>query len=301
MAITQTAIGRVIPAYVGEWVDNRQYNKLDNVEYLGSTYIALRDNISIEPTGSSAVGVWSLLASKGNSGRIAGAVGTAVRSDEAWVSIITSGDPTDINLEFSFGLPKGDTGAPAAFANAAQSVTSEYPPACRVSISGPPTAATLSFDFDIPEPRGNAISAVDGYAGVGGNIPIYAISYGRNQTETTPGHPALTSDQQRTARENINAAINGNYIIDPGASTEQFLYYSDEGEWIGKSINLVPTGNPIDTGKFLRKTASSMVWAPIRSVPEGGIEGSPLIKGSGDSSIWGSVTTNSEIDAIIDS
>ena len=128
MAITQTAIGRVIPAYVGEWVDNRQYNKLDNVEYLGSTYIALRDNISIEPTGSSAVGVWSLLASKGNSGRIAGAVGTAVRSDEAWVSIITSGDPTDINLEFSFGLPKGDTGAPAAFANvfaAAQSVTSD--------------------------------------------------------------------------------------------------------------------------------------------------------------------------------
>lgn len=65
MAITRTAIGRVVPSYTGDWSVSQEYSKLDCVLYNGSTYIALQTTIGNLPTNTT---YWQLLASKGEAG-----------------------------------------------------------------------------------------------------------------------------------------------------------------------------------------------------------------------------------------
>lgn len=333
MAITQTAIGRVIPAYVGEWNAFDTYKKLDNVIHEGNTYIALVDNSGIDPSSNLATGKWQLIASKGDSGRVSGVIGSATPSTSAWVTVNTAGDPTDVQLIFDFGLPKGDTGDAAAFSTVvatASSVAWNEPPAARVDISGPPTATTISFDFDIPRAQGEGISLIDGYGATGsqGDVPLTAVQYGRDQTTATSGHPAISSAQQAVARNNINAQIAGNYIINPSAiesgqylqydgsnwiastvdyiadpsvkTVNHFLQYLGNDEWTTSKVDVFPAGG--ETGYYLRKTNSATEWAPVQALPSGGALGTPLVKSSvADYAVtWGSFITTDEIDAIIE-
>lgn len=308
-----TAIGRVLPSYTGEWDALIQYKKLDIVLRNGNSYIALVDNTGVDPITSAANGKWQMTAAKGDSGEISTVNASAYSSEEPQVAISTSGDPTAIDLTFSFGLPKGDKGDTAAFTSVistANSVAWNEPAAARIDISGPPTAATISFDFDIPRAQGEGISLVDGFGATGsdGNVILTAVQYGRDQTVATTGHPAISSEQQAIARKNIGAQVAGdyqlagNYIADPSASTGQFLRFNNEGNWIGESINLVPTGAVTDVGKYLRKTNSGMLWADVQSLPSAGAEGAPLVKYSNSDYdvTWGSFISTSEIDEIIE-
>lgn len=333
MSITKTAIGRVIPAYVGTWDALTNYKKLDNVLYNGNTYIALVDNNGIEPGGSLSAGKWQMIASKGDSGAIAKVNAVAYSTSSAQVAVSTSGLPSNVVIDFSFGLPKGETGDAAAFSDVAATATSvawNEPADCDVTISGPPTAATLSFDFKIPRAQGEGISLVDGYGATGaeGNVILTAVQYGRDQT--VAGSSIYISEEQAAqARANIRAAEYGVYITDPSnKTTNQFLQYTGSAwaattvdyiaspsaktvnyflqylgndEWTTSKIDVFPEGG--EAGYFLCKTNNATEWAPVRALPSGGQMGVPLIKSSvADYAVtWGSFITNAEIDDIIDS
>ena len=332
MAITKTAIGRVIPAYVGDWSALTDYKKLDNVLYNGNTYVALVDNNGKEPGSSQSVGIWQIIASKGDSGTIATVSAIAYTSESAYVAVNTSGPSSNIAIDFEFGLPKGDTGAAAAFSTIVATATSvawNDPAYCSATISGPPTATTINFDFGIPRAQGEGISLVDGYGATGtqGNVILTAVQYGRNQTVV--GSPIYISDEQAAqARANIRAAIDGNYITEPSdkvanqflqydgsawsattvdyiadpsvKTVNYFLQYLGNDEWTTSKIDVFPVGG--EAGYYLRKTSNATEWAPVQALPSGGAMGAPLVKSSvADYAVtWGSFITNAEIDSIID-
>lgn len=222
---------------------------------------------------------------------------TATSSETAYASATVDGDdPSAMNFSFEFGLPKGDPGNPAAITSVTASANQlgyDEAPTANVTVGGEPTAATLAFTFGIPGAAGG-VSKVDGVNPQQGNVPLTAVQYGRSQS--------LDSTQKTQALNNIGAQPAGNYIVDPNASTNQFLQFNNEGNWVGTTINLVPSGSSADVNKYLRKTANGMLWADVQSLPSGGAEGMPLIKSSIDdyAVTWGSVISNSDIDAIIE-
>jgi hypothetical protein len=64
----KTSIGRVVPLYKGEWKENVQYSRLDNVLRNGNSYIALKDvPVGQDPTDNYSE-YWTLIASKGEKG-----------------------------------------------------------------------------------------------------------------------------------------------------------------------------------------------------------------------------------------
>lgn len=65
MAI-ETAIGRVVPSYEGDWSSSKSYKKLDNVLRNGSTYIAIQENINQTPEDHPDF--WQLIAQRGEQG-----------------------------------------------------------------------------------------------------------------------------------------------------------------------------------------------------------------------------------------
>ena len=291
-----TAIGRVVPFYVGAWASNKGYAKLDSVLYEGSTYIALRTVPVNTPPPNDIY--WQMTAAKGDTGGIGTVNVQAYASASAYASGTVDGDdPSAMNFNFTFGLPKGDTGDPGGIATASASASQLGPldvPTVEVTMTGPSDAAALFFQFGIPGAEG-AVSLVDGIQPVSGNVPLYGVRYGATQN--------LTDEQKLLARTNIGAQASGNYIVDPNASTNQYLYFNNEGNWVGKNINEVPSGSSSDVNKYLRKTASGMIWASVQALPAGGAEGMPLVKNSVDDYDvgWGSTISSAEIDVIINS
>lgn len=289
-----TAIGRVVPFYLGNYDEHTQYNKLDNVLYDGCTYVALRAvPVGVAPP---AENYWQLTASKGDTGGVGTVNATAAAASVAYASASVNGDdPSAMNFDFYFGLPKGDTGDPAAIASAFASVSSLGPtedPTVEVSISGDPTAAVLQFDFGIPSVAG-AVAQVDSINPVSGNVQLYAVQYGRSQL--------LTDAQKSQACSNIGALPSGDYIATPSIKTvNHFLQYIGDNQWTTSKVDVFPSGG--ETGYYLRKTTNSTEWAPVQALPTGGTIGMPLVKRS-DSNYdvtWGSFISTSEIDEIIE-
>jgi hypothetical protein len=63
-----TAIGRVVPIYKGEWSPESSYEKLDNVLYNDSTYVALKDVSGEQHNPAADSSSWQLVSKKGNVG-----------------------------------------------------------------------------------------------------------------------------------------------------------------------------------------------------------------------------------------
>lgn len=300
MAITQTAIGRVLPSYKGNWNSFEIYKKLDSVLYDGSSYIALQDTTGTVP--GTVPSIWQKTSSKGDSGEINSVTALAYAAPSAEVSVSTSGDPSNIDLSFVFGLPQGEQGEPAQFSTVvanASSVAWNVPASARVDISGPPSSATISFDFDIPRAQGEGISLVDGLGASGseGNVLLTAVQYGRPQSDLQ-ANPSW----QGQARQNINAQIAGDYVVSPQSKTvNYFLQYLGNNEWTTSKVEVFPESGEV--GYYLRKTSNATEWAPVQALPSGGAMGMPLVKSSvADYAVtWGSFITDAEIDAIIDS
>lgn len=302
-----TAIGRVQPIFRGTWDSTLSYTKLDNVLYEGCTYIAIQN----APAGAnpSSVGspYWQMIASKGDSIKgDTGSFGTPTATahgldfgEEPTVGVTASGPDDAKVFAFDFGLPAGPLGFDEVAASATTLPAGANPTASAELVTQS-DVTTLSFVLGIPAAEGEGIKQLDGLQPDGaGRLTYNGIRAIQNQ--------GLSNLQQQYARENINAQVAGNYqpagdyIVDPDASTGQFLRFSNEGEWVGATINLVPTGAASDINKYLRKTAGGMVWADVQSLPSGGAEGAPLVKRSVDDydATWGSFISEAEIDAII--
>lgn len=285
-----TAIGRVQPLYKGEWQNNVSYKKLDNVLYLGSTYVALQDNYGNVPDAEGST-FWQLIASKGNTGDIGSIVVNAVASNSAWGQATATGDPDNKNLTFNFGLPRGFTGDPGGFAAATATVHElgvSSSPYVNVGVSGPSSAATLSLTFGIPAGSGK-VNTVDNIDAQSGNVMLYAVAFSTQDEDyfkTKYGVPsesvsAVMSQYQAQARENINAQVSGNYIVSPSNATQsQFLQYGgDSVGWIASRVDVLPTGG--SDGYVLRKAGSSAMWNEAHEIPSGGSQNSILVKTSG--------------------
>lgn len=306
-----TAIGRVQPIFKGTWDSTLSYTKLDNVLYNGSTYIAIQNAPAGANPGTEGSPYWRMIASKGDSikgdtGSFGTPTATAhdlVYGQEPTVEVTASGPDTAKIFSFNFGLPAG----PTAFDTdniEASAVTLQA--GSQPTVTAEINNNILNFEFGIPSASGSGAQSIDGITPALDpvtqlqNVTLNAIRAVQNQN--------LSPLQQQYARENINAQVAGDYqpagdyIVDPSASTGQFLRFSNEGEWVGATINLVPTGAASDVNKYLRKTASGMVWADVQSLPSGGAEGAPLVKRSVDDydATWGSFISEAEIDAIID-
>lgn len=307
-----TAIGRVQPIFRGDFNSFTPYKKLDNVLYNNATYIALRDVPAGNMPDAPSSLYWQKIAGKGDKGDT-GSFGepTATASglaygEEPTVSVTASGPDTAKVFSFEFGLPAGPL--PFTDVNAvASSLEAGSLPSAVASLVTEDEVTTLSLYFGIPAAAGQGVQKVDKVLPAQDpedglyNVSLNAVRAIQNQ--------GLSNLQQQYARENINAQIAGNYqvagnyITDPSASTGQYLYFSNEGEWIGKSLNEVPSGAVADIGKYLRKTVSGMVWASVQALPAGGAEGMPLVKNSVDDYdvVWGTTITNADIDIIINS
>ena len=304
-----TAIGRVQPKFRGEWSNSFPYEKLDNVLYNGSTYIALQ-NVPAGIVPGSNPSYWQLIASKGDSVKgDTGSFGTPTATahdlahgEDPTVAVTASG-PDDAKIfAFDFGLPAGPTAFdPGDIRATITSSAAGTQPTVTAEIDN----NILSFDFHIPAADGSGAQSVDGVTPA--QDPVTRLqNVTLNAVRAVQGQQ-FSDLQKQYIRENLNLQEAGNYqpagdyIEDPGASTGQFLRFSNEGEWVGENINLVPTGAASDSGKYLRKTANSMIWADVQSLPSGGSEGAPLIKNSVDNYdvTWGTFISNSEIDEII--
>ena len=220
---------------------------------------------------------------------------TATSAAEAYASATVDGDdPSAMNFTFSFGLPKGDTGDPAAITSVSASATQLGPldpPTASVEMGGSPTAATLSFTFGIPAVEGG-VSQVDGYNPTAGNVILSAVQYGRVQS--------LDNSQKIQALTNIGAQPAGDYMVNPSATAGQFLQY-DGTTWAGSTIETVPAGTTTDVGKYLCRGQGSLLWSEVQTLPQGGDNGAPLIKNSiSDYDVtWGSFITVTDIDTIV--
>ena len=295
---SQTSLGRVQPIFRGTYNSATVYNKLDNVLYNNSTWVCLNDGTTgIAPTDSSDY--WQLVASRGPVGEQGqtGSFGAPVASasilptgSDPTVSITTSGPDTAKIFDFEFGIPAGPVGYDDVAATAT-SLSVGASPIATASLVASGSNTIMQFQFGIPAADGTGIQYVDGTgANSSGDAIITAVRYGVSQS--------LSDAQKLQARRNIGIE---SFIADPSASTGQYLYYNDLGAWVGKSINEVPAGASVDTGKYLRKTSNGMIWANVQALPSGGIEGAPLVKHS-DSDydvMWGSAISSNDIDLII--
>ena len=301
--VVTTVLGRVQPNYRGTYSGGTVYNKLDYVDYNGSSYICRINGVSsILPTNT---GYWQLVASKGDQGiqGYTGSFGTTDGSvtmhsaDEpaATVTVTTDGPDTAKNFHFAFDLPRGPIGYDDVAASATSLAAGSVATASAELITED-NVTTLSFEFGIPAADGEGIRSIDTdvTADQSGNAALTAVRYGTSQN--------LTDPQKSIARQNIGAQVSGNYIVEPEASVGQFLRYGNTGDWIGATINLVPTGSAADVGRYLRKSSNGMIWSDVQSLPSGGVEGVPLIKNSIDDYdvTWGSFISTSEIDEIIE-
>lgn len=306
-----TAIGRVQPKFRGDWSSVLPYDKLDNVLYGGSTYIALQ-NVPIGITPGSSVTYWQLIASKGDSIKgDTGSFGTPTADahglaygEDPTVEVTASG-PDDAKIfAFEFGLPAGPTAFdPDNIEASATTLQAGSNPTVTAEIDN----NILSFEFGIPSASGSGAQSVDGVTPA--QDPVTGLqNVTLNAVRAVQGQQ-FSDLQKQYIRQNLNLQEAGNYqpagdyIEDPGASTGQFLRFSNEGEWVGENINLVPTGAVSDVGKYLRKSANGMIWADVQSLPAGGSEGAPLIKNSVDNYDvkWGAFISEAEIDEIIES
>lgn len=109
--------------------------------------------------------------------------------------------------------------------------------------------------------------AVDTVDGIGvdsdsRNVTLQAITYGRAQV--------LTTEQQNTARSNINAQPAGNYIASPSDKVvHQFLKYLGNDTWTTDSVSVYPSGG--DAGYILMKTSPSnddVTWVATMTTSE---------------------------------
>lgn len=306
MAVS-TALGRVQPIYKGTYNPLTEYHKLDNVYYEGNTYVCKVDSvIGIAPAEIS--NYWQISAHKGDKGdqgntgsfgTPAGQASVLPSGSNPTISVTASGPDTAKVFNFEFGIPAGPVGYDEVAADATTLPAGSSPTATAELVTESGTT-TLQFEFGIPSAEGSGAQSVDGMTpsldpqtGLQ-NVQLNAVVYGSSQQ--------LSEGQKLMARNNIGAQVAGEYIVDPSASSGQFLQYSNEGTWVGSTINLVPTGSSSDVGKYLRKTGSGMLWADVQSLPAGGAEGAPLIKNSVDNYdvTWGSFISSSEIDDIVD-
>lgn len=299
-----TALGRVQPIFKGNYNSDTTYYRLDNVYYQGNTYVCKVDSVTnIAPAEGSSC--WQLVAHKGEQGdqgitgsfgEPSGTVTILPTGSEPNITITATGPDTAKEFKFDFDLPAGPTGFDVNDIRATATNNAGATTASAVINEG-----KLGFTFNIPPAQGEGAAMVDGVgpSGSNRNVELKAVRYGINQQ--------ISEAEKQIARNNIGAQEAGNYqpagdyIEDPRASTGQFLRFSNEGEWVGENINLVPTGAASDVGKYLRKTSNSMIWADVQSLPSGGSEGAPLIKNSVDDYdvTWGTFISNSEIDEII--
>ena len=300
---TSTSLGRVQPLYKGEYNPATIYYRLDNVYYQGNTYVCKVDSVTgIAPAEVSSY--WQLVARQGEKGDqgITGSFGTPTGTAEVLpsgsdptIEISASGPDTAKVFNFEFGIPAGPVGYDDVAASASALPAGSSPTAeAELIESGGETL--LSFEFGIPAADGSGIKSIDGdiTPDTSGNATLTAVRYGMSQT--------LSDAQKLIARGNIGAQEAGNYIEEPSSpSVGQFLQYNNEGEWVGTTINLVPTGASSDVGKYLRKSANGMIWADVQSLPSGGAEGAPLVKNSVDNYDvgWGTFISEEDIDAII--
>lgn len=300
-----TAIGRVQPKFKGEWSSVLPYEKLDNVLYGGSTYVALQ-NVPTGITPGSSITYWQLIASKGDSIKgDTGSFGTPTASahdlaygEDPTVEVTASG-PDDAKIfAFNFGLPAGPTAFnPDNIEASATTLQAGSQPTVVAEINN----NILSFDFGIPSASGSGAQSVDGITPA--QDPVTGLqNVTLNAVRAVQGQQ-FSDLQKQYIRQNLNLQEAGDYIEDPNASTGQFLRFSNEGEWVGENINLVPTGSVSDVGKYLRKSGNGMIWADVQSLPAGGTEGVPLIKNSVDNYDvkWGAFISEAEIDEIIES
>lgn len=94
------------------------------------------------------------------------------------------------------------------------------------------------------------------------DIKIQAVSYGRAQ-------PSITSAQQSQARANINAQIQGNYIVSPSDKvTNQFLQYLGNDNWTTSNVQVLPSSATV--GMLMKNSASmdDLIWVPAMASSE---------------------------------
>lgn len=300
---SQTPIGRVIPFYKGEWDSTISYEKLDNVLYNGSTYIALKDVAAgIAPSSTE---YWQMIASKGDSvkgdtGSFGQPTATARGLDygsEPTVQITATG-PDDAKIfAFDFGLPAGPLGFDEVSAHAS-SIEAGTEATASASLVENGEVTTLQFNFGIPGASGEGAQSVDGV------VPALDTSTGlQNVTLNavrTIQNQGLSNQQQINARTNIGAQIAGDYIVSPSTKTvDYFLKYAGNDEWVTESVDVFPGGGV--PGYALKKTASATEWAPVREVIAGGLEGALLTKASNNNYdlTWSNPISSTDIDNII--
>ena len=321
---SQTAIGRVIPFYKGEWDSTISYKKLDSVLYNGSTYIALKDvTAGIAPSSTE---YWQMIASKGgrgDTGSFGQPTATAHGLDygaEPTVQITATG-PDDAKIfAFDFGLPAGPLAFDEVSAHAS-SIEAGVEATASASLVESGEVTTLQFNFGIPGAAGNGAQSVDGV------VPALDTSSGLQNVNLnavrTIENQGLSVQQKINARANIDAQIAGNYIVSPSTKTQNyFLKYAGNDEWVTESVNVFPSGGipgyvlkktasgtewaavfPSDgeSGYALKKTASGTEWAPAHEVIAGGSEGALLSKASNNNYdlTWSNPISSTDIDNII--
>lgn len=269
-----TAIGRVVPTYEGTWNSERVYNKLDNVLYDGSTYVA----VQYVPAGnqpSPDSNYWQLLARKGDVGSIRNVYASAELSEQPTASAkIIGEDPSSMDLEFTFGLPKGDTGDPAAITQVtatAEPIGYDEDPWVTAEIDGNPDDATLAFQFHIPV-GGGTVSQVDGVNPRASNVPLQAVSFGVDQTDSSlPRY--ITPEQAEVARNNIRAVSREIKINDHPLTTNFNLTAGEVGAYA------IPDGG-IPKDDLAQGVKTSLGKADTAyQVPSGGIPKAHLTQG----------------------
>lgn len=302
-----TALGRVQPNYLGTWQDNVQYNKLDYVDYQGSSYICRSNGVSgNDKAPSDNSFYWQLVAHKGERG-LQGYTGdfgtpsaTASRlptgsNPSVVISVDTASPPEAKIFNFQFGIPDGPLGFTSVAANAT-SVPAGSNPSATATLVGDEDK-TLTFDFQIPSADGEGVKQVDGFTpgeGSNDNVQLWAVSYQRDQVN---GDYAITETQRAIARSNIRAAAEPTQ-----KNYGQFMQYAGNIEnpyWVATNILQVPNGG--DVGQILRKQEQSYGWTQAHEVPAGGSQNAMLIKSGNADYVcgWSNPISNSEIDIIV--
>ena len=284
---SETSLGRVQPLFKGAYSSDIEYDKLDNVLYNGSTYICKKKSKNIIPAESTEY--WQLIAEKGETGNISTVVATAEPSDTAYANVEITGEVGNRNLSFSFGLPAGPTGNPAAIArmSALAYSTSADDPYIDLQFSGG-TQATADFSFYFPA-AAYAVKKVDNVSPVGGNVTLNAVCFVEKDWSGIEDKAAL----QSIARKNIDAqkAPSG------GVQPDTFLKFDDVGNPVCATINEVPTGG--SARQVLKRINEGYAWSNISEVPSTGSAGAILTMGENNQYAWQmNAITSAEIDSL---
>lgn len=301
--IVTTALGRVQPNYLGAYSSATTYNKLDYVDYEGSSYICRLNGVSNKvPTNS---GYWQLVAHKGDMGSVHSVFATAEELSTGATPVATvqkEGDVSNPDFRFYFGIPAGPigpTGVQAATVSATKRKQDDSGdlgagdnPWATVSLNS--STHTLGLVLGIPPGHDGqgAVSSVDGYEPTNGNVDLKAVRY---DTETAQ---SLTAAQKAAARANIDA------FKAPTGTPEygQALIYGgtpSNPDWTPTAILQVPVGGT--TGYILRKQTSAYGWTPVGEVPASGSAGAVLVKNSNTDYdwSWSPAIDSSAIDSIV--